>query len=181
VSQHVTELVTLRDGAQVTLRAATPADEPALRSFLHGLSEEARRLRFFSGAADIDSAAHWAAATGPGRSGLIARDAMGALVAHAAYVKLESPPGEAIRAEVALEVADHLRDRGLATILLERLAALAHAHGISLFVAEVLPENRAMLDVFRLGFDARLTLHNGTDSVEFPTSAGRLARERFCE
>ncbi len=38
------------------------------------------------------------------------------------------------------------------------------------FVAEVLPENRAMLDVFRDGFDAHVALHGGIDTVEFPTS-----------
>ena len=47
------------------------------------------------------------------------------------------------------------------------------------FVAEVLPENRAMLDVFRDGFDAHVALHEGVGTVEFPTSTWRLARERF--
>jgi len=46
-------------------------------------------------------------------------------------------------------------------------------------VAKVLPENRAMLEVFRGGFDADIALEEGLDSVEFPTSAWRLARERF--
>jgi hypothetical protein len=46
-------------------------------------------------------------------------------------------------------------------------------------VAEVLPENRAMLDVFRDGFDAHVAFHEGIDTVEFPTSTWRLARERF--
>lgn len=50
---------------------------------------------------------------------------------------------------------------------------------ITTFVAEVLPENRAMLDVFRDGFDAHVRFHDGTDTAEFPTAAWRLARERF--
>jgi hypothetical protein len=43
----------------------------------------------------------------------------------------------------------------------------------------VLPENQGMLDVFRDGFGAHVALHEGIDTVEFPTSAWRLAREHF--
>jgi GNAT superfamily N-acetyltransferase len=170
------ELVRLRDGSLVTLRATTATDEPALRSFLAGLCLEARRLRFFSGAVDIGCAAHLAAETGAGRFGLVAHDEMGALVAHALYIQLDGT-----RAEVAVEVADHLHDRGLGTILLERLGVVAERHGITRFVAEVLPENRPMLDVFRDGFDAQVACRDGVDRVEFPTSAWRAASERFPE
>jgi L-amino acid N-acyltransferase YncA len=169
------ELVRLRDGSSVTIRSATAQDEPALRSFLAGLCLEARRLRFFTGAADISKAAHWAAATGADRYGLIAHDEMGVLVGHATYVKLDGT-----RAEVAVEVADHLHGRGLGTILIERLAIIAEQYGITHFVAEVLSENQAMLDVFREGFDARVVHHEGPEErVEFLTSGWRLAHERF--
>lgn len=163
----------------MTLRPVITADEPALRTFLAGLSNESKRLRFFSGATDTDAAAHWAARTGPGRYGLIAHDPSGGVVAHATYIQLDTPRGEDTRAEVAVEVADHLHGRGLATLMIERLAAVAEARGIVKLVAEVLPENRAMLDVFRDGFDAHLTLHEGTDTVEFPTRAWRQALSRF--
>ncbi len=72
-----TQLVRLRDGSSVTVRAATARDEPALLSFLNGLCLEARRMRFFTGAADIPYAAHLAAATGADRYGLIAHDEAG--------------------------------------------------------------------------------------------------------
>jgi acetate---CoA ligase (ADP-forming) len=168
------ELVRLRDGSQVTLRAVSAQDEPALRAFLAGLSEQARRLRFFSGAVDVTSAAHLTGATDGGRLGLLAHDETGVLVAHALYIPLDDT-----RAEVAVEVADHLHDRGLGTILIERLAAVAEQRGITHFVAEVLPENHAMLDVFRDGFDARVDFREGTDKVELPTAAWRMASERF--
>ncbi len=169
------ELVRLRDGSRVTVRPATAADEPALRAFLTGLCLEARRLRFFSGAVDIGSAAHLAATTDARHYGLIAHDEEGVLVGHATYVKLDET-----RAEVAVEVADHLHGRSLGTILIERLAIVAEQRGITHFVAEVLSENRAMLDVFREGFDARVVRHEGPEErVEFLTSGWRLARERF--
>ena len=169
------ELVHLRDGCSVTIRPAAARDEPALRSFLAGLCLEARRLRFFTGAADVSKAAHWAASTGADRCGLIAHDETGVLVGHAAYIQLDET-----RAEVAVEVADHLHDRGLGTILIERLAVIAEQRGITHFVAEVLSENQAMLDVFREGFDARVVHHEGPEErVEFLTSGWRLAHERF--
>ncbi len=169
------ELVQLRDGSSVTIRPATAADEPALRVFLMGLCLEARRLRFFSGGVNVGSAAHLAATTDARHYGLIAHDEEGELVGHATYVKLDET-----HAEVAVEVADHIHGRGLGTILIERLAIIAEQNGITHFVAEVLCENRAMLDVFREGFDARVVREEGPDlRVEFLTAGWRLARERF--
>jgi len=168
------ELVRLRDGSSVRIRPVAPGDEAQLRSFLMGLCPEARRLRFFTQATDLERATRWAADTAPDRCGLLAHDEAGALVAHATCVRLDET-----RAEVAVEVADHLHGRGLGTILVARLAAIAERRGIARFVAEVLPDNRAMLAVFRDGFDARVALREGTDTVEFPTSAWRLVRERF--
>lgn len=170
------QLVRLRDGSPVTIRPAHAADEPALRTLLAGLSPEARRLRFFSGAVDVAGAAHLAGATGAGRHGLVAHDDTGMLVAHAMYVKLDER-----RAEVAVEVSDHLHGRGLGTILIEHLAEEAERQGITRLVADVLPENRPMLDVFRDGFDAHVAFSSGSDKVEFPTSAWRTANERFPE
>ena len=169
------ELVKLRDGSSVTVRAVGPDDEPSLQRFLMGLCANSLRLRFFTGAANIANAAHWAAGTPADRYGLLAHDETGVLVAHAACVLLDET-----RAEVAVEVADRLHDRGLGTILMQRIGAVAEERGITQFVAEVLPENLGMLDVFRDGFDAHVALHEGIDTVEFPTSAWRLARERFC-
>jgi GNAT superfamily N-acetyltransferase len=169
-------LVCLLGGTTVSVGPVRPHDERALRRFLGELCPEARRLRFFSGAVDVPGAARWAAdpLTG-GRHGLVARDATGAVVGHAVYMQLDPTS-----AEVAVEVADHLHGRGLATRLIERLAIMAEARGIVLFVAEVLCENRAMLDVFREGFDARVVHRFDSEAhVEFLTSGWRIADERF--
>ncbi len=170
------ESVRLLGGSSVSIGPVRLGDEPALRRFLRELCPEARRLRFFSGAVDVVEAARWASdpATG-GRCGLVARDATGAIVGHAVYMALDSTS-----AEVAVEVADHLHGRGLGTHLIESLAIVAEAHGIVRFVAEVLCENRAMLDVFREGFDAHVVRRSGAEAhVEFLTSGWRIADERF--
>lgn len=167
---------TLRDGSTVLVRRSSADDEHALHEFLEGLCLEARRLRFFTGAVDLDEAARLTAASGPDRFGLIALDASGAIVGHALCILVDGD-----RAEVAVEIADSLHGQGLGTILVERLAELAERRGIARFVAEVLPDNSAMLDVFRDGFDASVAWRGGVEAVEFPTSAWRLARERFPE
>jgi hypothetical protein len=41
------------------------------------------------------------------------------------------------------------------------------------------PANRAMLDVFREGFDANVVFRGGVDMVDFPTSAWRMASDRL--
>jgi len=164
----------LRDGRRVTVREAGPCDEREIGKFLAGLSVEARRLRFFTGAVDLAKTTHDLARTGPGRIGLLALDAQGTVVGHA--VAFELSPG---RAEVAVEVADSLQGDGLGTILIERLSEVAEQRGILTFVAEVLPENRAMLDVLRDGFGAHLRWSDGVDTVEFPTRSWRLARDRY--
>jgi GNAT superfamily N-acetyltransferase len=168
------EVVKLRDGSSVTVRAVGQGDETPLLQFLTDLCADSRRLRFFSGCVDVAGAAHWAAGTPTDRCGLLAHDEAGVLVAHAVCVQLDQT-----RAEVAVEVADHLHECGLGTMLLERLAAVAEERGVTQFVAEVLPENRLMLDVFRDGFDARVALREGIEIVTFPTSSWRLAQERF--
>lgn len=165
----------LRDGSIISMRAACSGDEQAMRKLLGDLAPISLRFRFFTGAANISTAAHWAAVSEPGGYGIVAIDQAGELVGHAAYV----PLAEQGSAEVAVEIADRLHGVGLGTIMIERLAEQAERRGVSRFLAEVLPDNKAMLDVFRDGFDAKVVFDRGTDAVEFPTSAWRLARQRF--
>lgn len=114
------------------------------------------------------------AAIGADRLGLSAFDRNQERVGHAVCIELVQG-----RAEVAVEVADRLCGQGLGTILLQRLAQLAERHGIDTLIAEVLPENRAMLEVFRNGFDATVCSRDGIDSVSFATASWRTAEHRF--
>ena len=57
-------------------------------------------------------------------------------------------------AEVAFNVSDSHQGTGLASVLLEHLAAAARERGINSFTAEVLPQNTKMIKVFtETGFD----------------------------
>ena len=52
------------------------------------------------------------------------------------------------QAEVAFAVVDKYQGQGIGTVLMRHLSALARESGLQEFVAEVLPENTAMLKVF---------------------------------
>jgi len=160
----------LRDGTEIRVRHVTRGDEPVLLAFMRRLSPESRRLRFFSPACDVESAACWAAgADGIDHLGLVAIDSHGQILGHAACVRMYGP-----RAEVAIEVDETYRHQGLATLLITRLAREAEQKQIRSFVAEVLPDNHEMLAVFQDGFDASRQFADGEVDIEFPTTAWRL-------
>jgi acetate---CoA ligase (ADP-forming) len=166
--------VALRDGGTVRIRPVRPDDEAALRAFLGDLSEEARWLRFFSAAANLDRAA--AAFVDDSEFGLVAvAGASEQIVAHAAYVR-ESPE----KAEVAFEVADDWQGRGIATVLLAHLAEYAQRDGVTTFTATVLASNHRMIRVFRdSGFAVDVRSLPGELSVEMPADLTADGRARF--
>lgn len=169
----------LRDGSTVHVRDAGPEDRDELGLFLKGLSPEARRLRFFTGAPDMEFAVSWAAAASErGAASVIATiGEPPRIVAHAGF----EPVGDKV-AEIAFEVADGLRGRGLATILMAQLAARARERGIENFVADVLAENRRMLEVFReSGFPMEVRHDPGELRIELTTALTSAALRRYEE
>jgi len=177
----LTEDVVLRDGSTLRLRAPTAADEAELIAFFRDLSPASRYLRFH-GTAGVDEHTVAGAVMSDWRArGSLLGELAGAggtlrPVALATYVQLHDPR----RAEVAFAVADDLQGRGAGTRLLERLATHASAVGIEEFVAEVLPQNSAMLRVFDdAGFDVARKLQDGVVEVVLRLeAAGRAAVAR---
>jgi GNAT superfamily N-acetyltransferase len=133
--------IALLDGTCALVRDARPQDEAALRELFEGLSPEHRRLRFFTAAVATGAAARWAAGAVPEATSLVAEQC-GRLIGHAAAVPLDRR-----EAEIAFTVADDCHGVGLGTQLLRELAQRAHARGISVLRADVLRDNREMLDV----------------------------------
>ena len=170
--------VVLRDGATVHVRPVRTTDGPAIRKFLEGLSPESIGFRFF-GQPNLDWATRWSVNVDyADRFVLLAEGGSPQVIlAHAAYVRID-----ASRAEVAFMVADEWQGRGISTILLAHLAEVAQQHGISTFVAEVLPQNHRMIDVFReSGFPAEVRSVPDALEVELPTSLSPDAITRFEE
>jgi RimJ/RimL family protein N-acetyltransferase len=52
-------------------------------------------------------------------------------------------------AEVAFHISDAHQGRGVGSVLLEHLAAIAQERKVTKFVADVLPQNHKMIQVFR--------------------------------
>jgi acetyl coenzyme A synthetase (ADP forming)-like protein len=175
--------VILRDGSTLRLRAPGGGDAGALISFFERLSEHSRYLRFH-GVRHIDASlvGHFVDPDWTDRGALVgvhSDDAGGErIVALAEYARLRDP----LAAEVAFTVADEIQGKGAGTRLLEQLALRAGDAGIERFVAEVLPENAAMLTVFRdAGFEESRTLEGGEIEVRFPIAPTERFRARVDE
>src|SRR4051812_44350102 len=171
----------LRDGSVATVRRSKPADRETMRRFFHELSPESRRRRFFTAGepadALIDRLCDSADATRnvtlvairqhAGESRFIA---VGSYLADGAAV-----------AEAAFAVDDRFHGKGLATELLERLAAIAADHGFRRFDATTLADNHAMIEVFRdSGFEVRSKSAPGVIEVRLtltPSAEGVVSAE----
>ncbi|MUL42966.1 GNAT family N-acetyltransferase [Streptomonospora sp. PA3] len=150
--------VVLTDGGTAHLRPITPDDAELLRAFHSRLSPETIYYRFFApypklSARDVE---RFTNVDYDNRVALIATisDVMVAVVR---YDKVA--PDEA---EVAFVVEDAHQGRGLASVLLEHIAAAALERGVRRFIADVLPENRRMTNVFReAGYTAQQSFDEG--------------------
>src|SRR5690349_11834165 len=130
----------LRDGSAVDVRAAGPDDLAPVGAFYEALSDDSRLMRFLSAGADVRDVARKLLTTDVFNLVALAGTRV---VGHACL----APDGPGT-AELAFAIADDWQQRGLATILLERLAAEAGHRGLTTLTAEVHPANRAMIEVF---------------------------------
>jgi acetyl coenzyme A synthetase (ADP forming)-like protein len=175
----------LVDGRPVHIRPVRPDDADKIIRFHAGLSEESIYLRFFSALKRLpDALLH--------RFTHVDYDARVVLLAllgdQAIALASYDRAADKAEAEVAFAVADAHHGRGLATLLLEHLVEIARARGIERFTADTLPQNRAMLQVFRnAGFGLEAAAEQGTVHIRFPIaptaeSRGKLeAREHRAE
>ena len=91
------------------------------------------------------------------------------MVGCASYDASESGAAEPGIAEVAFAVADHMHHRGIATLLLEHLVSSARGEGVTIFTAETLSENKAMLKVFAdAGLPVQRRYADGVMEMTFP-------------
>jgi acyl-CoA synthetase (NDP forming)/RimJ/RimL family protein N-acetyltransferase len=182
-AMQLREDVVLRDGTTLRLRPATAADEAELVEFFQRLSPESRYLRF-QGGTRIDAAtvAPFLHSDGVETLSLLGElaepDGTPRVIGLGTFARLRDPA----RAEVAFTVADEFHKRGIATRLLERLASHARAAGIERFVAQVMPQNDAMLRVFGdAGFEVKRRLADGVVDVEFELSFSPSVGVRIAE
>jgi acetate---CoA ligase (ADP-forming) len=174
--------VILRDGSTLRLRAPLDDDVDGIVAFFAALSTRSRFLRFHGLALAGDRFVRtlvdpdWrekGALIGVMSDGDEER-----VVTVGNYVRLR----DAHTAEAAFAVADDYQRKGIGTRLLEQLAERAAVNGIDAFIAEVLPENQAMLSVFEdIGFVPTRTLDGGVVEVTFPIAPTESYQARVDE
>jgi acyl-CoA synthetase (NDP forming)/GNAT superfamily N-acetyltransferase len=185
--KHWVADVLASDGGVVHLRPIVPSDADALVAFHGRLSERTRYLRYFGPYPTMPQRDVLNFTTVDHHSRVAFVAILGDdIIAVGRYERL--PEGDGNSAEVAFVVADSHQGRGLGPILLEHLAGAAAENGVTMFVAEVLAENRNMVTVFReAGYQVSRSYEGGVLRLEFaidPSEAllsVRNSRERAAE
>lgn len=185
--------VVLRDGGTARIRPITIDDADRLVSFYEQVSAESKYYRFFApyprlSAKDVHRFTHHDFVDRVGLAATVG----GEFIATVRYDRINADglpaSAPADEAEVAFLVQDAHQGRGVASALLEHIAAVARERGIRRFAAEVLPANTKMIKVFTdAGYQQKRHFEDGVVRLEFdlePTDrslAVQRAREQRAE
>lgn len=181
--------VVLRDGGTARVRPITTDDAERLVSFYEQVSDESKYYRFFApyprlSARDVHRFTHHDYVDRVGLAVTIG----GEFIATVRFDRINgqgrpaSAPAD--EAEVAFLVQDAHQGRGVASALLEHIAAVARERGIRRFAAEVLPANNKMIKVFRdAGFTQQRSFEDGSVhlTLDLEPTAESLAVQRARE
>ncbi|WP_037660265.1 GNAT family N-acetyltransferase, partial [Streptomyces aurantiacus] len=185
--------VVLRDGGTARIRPITAEDADRLVSFFEQVSDESKYYRFFApyprlSAKDVHRFTHHDHVDRVGLAATVG----GEFIATVRYDRIDAEgrpaSAPADEAEVAFLVQDAHQGRGVASALLEHIAAVARERGIRRFAAEVLPANTKMVKVFTdAGYQQQRSFEDGVVRLELdlePTDrslAVQRAREQRAE
>jgi len=159
----------MEDGTLVFFRPIKPTDELLMKEFIYSLSEESLYLRFFT---IVKAMPHkrlqyfsnvdykWSMAI----VGFVKEKGIEKLIAAGRY----GMPKDSNMAEVAFLVHDDYQGIGIGKFLLNYLIKIAKANNVKGFTAEVLPENRKMLNIFcKGGYEIKSRLEEGNCHISF--------------
>ncbi len=156
--------VLLRDGRTAHIRPIQPGDAELLVEFYARVSDESKYYRFFSPMPQLSErdVKRFTQVDYVTRVAFILTVA-GKMIAVGRYDTIETG-----RAEVAFLVEDQHQGRGIGQLLLEHLAQAGRERGIERFVAEVLPDNQAMIHTFKdAGYQVKSAYDEGVMELEF--------------
>lgn len=180
--------VLLKDGRVAQLRPITPDDADLLVEFYSRVSEESKYYRFFApypnlSDRDIKRFTH----VDHHRRVAFVVTMHGDIIGVGRFDAPEDDPTVDV-AEVAFLIEDAHQGRGVGQLLLEHLAQAGRERGIRQFVADVLPANQRMQQIFReMGYTVDGTFDDGIQRLSFmldptDTSIGVMqAREQRAE
>ncbi|BAG18512.1 MULTISPECIES: bifunctional acetate--CoA ligase family protein/GNAT family N-acetyltransferase [Streptomyces] len=160
--------VVLRDGGTARIRPITTDDAERLVSFYEQVSDESKYYRFFApyprlSDRDVHRFTHHDYVDRVGLAVTIGGEFIGTVRYDRINDQGRPASAPADEAEVAFLVQDAHQGRGVASALLEHIAAVARERGIRRFAAEVLPANTKMIKVFRDGgYTQRRSFEDGS-------------------
>jgi GNAT superfamily N-acetyltransferase len=165
--EHYVFSETLRDGTIVTVRAARADDRERIRRAFRNLEPETVYTRFFEYKSDV-SDAELARITGADfeSSGALLvtigvhEDEV--IIGGASFFVVGTPASDGRSAELAFTVEEDFQGRGIASLLMRHIIAIARARDIVQLEADVLSQNVPMLNVFRgCGLPCRMKNEGG--------------------
>jgi GNAT superfamily N-acetyltransferase len=168
---------TMLDGAAIRIRAIRPDDQERLYAHFKSLSPQSVYFRFMGirrdlSHHDLKSLTELDFKNHVGLAATVTEDGLERFVGVGRYILGTNPQ----RAEVAFAVRDALQGHGIGTLLLEHLSLIAAANGIEEFEADVLGDNRPMLEVLtHSGFEIHRSLDSGV--VHLRSSIGKMLKK----
>lgn len=150
----------LPDGDDITIRAIVPEDKKLLTDGFSRLSEKSVRFRFLGLKTELtnDELVYLTEIDHEKHVALVATFGWGEreqIVGVGRFIESENTT-PARTAEVALAVVDEHQNRGIGSLLFEKLKEIALLKGITRFEAYVLSDNCRMCEIFR---------HHGTHYI----------------
>lgn len=140
------------DGRLLRIRAIRPLDKQALHDTFHRLSRRSVYFRFLGDKKDLseEELTYLTELDFVRRVALVAvvgEDKRERIVGVGRYTVLGDHEREQ-RADLAIAVEDVFHGLGVGTLLLRHLAEIARQRGVTVFEADVLPDNDKMVEVF---------------------------------
>ncbi|HLF25631.1 MAG TPA: GNAT family N-acetyltransferase [Anaerolineae bacterium] len=168
------ETVTLRDGTAVRLRAIQPDDAPRLQALHARLSTESIFLRFLDQRTALPDRDAQQLANVDYRTRMAIVAALAEepeqLIGVARYAAIDS--AQLDTAEAAIVVQDDYQERGLGTILVDRLVGYARGQGVHAFLATVHYSNAEIMRfIQRSGLTAQKKLEAGVWEIKINLDA----------
>jgi GNAT superfamily N-acetyltransferase len=155
---------TLTNGSKIEIRALRPEDRAGILDAIRRTSDESLYKRFFSfkrtfSDQEIDLYVNVDFSNQVALVAAAMENGQSVIFGGARYILLG--PG---KAEIAFVVDDAHQGQGIGTLLMKHIGILARQAGLRELIAEVLPSNSGMLNVFRKS-GLRMTSSQGPDSI----------------
>ena len=142
----------LSDGGKIHIRLIRPDDKNKLADGFHHLSRQSIYFRFLGSKKELtkEDLIYFTEIDYDKHIALVATIPNGGdeeIIAVGRYIETEQRDTER-SAEVALAVVDNHQNRGIGSLLLEKLMQIARSKGLTHFEAYVFPDNHRMLEIF---------------------------------